>query len=435
MEHIVIIGNGIAGVTCARHIRKQSNKKITLISAEAEHFFSRTALMYIYMGHMNWDDIKPYEDWFWEKNDIQLKKAYVTTVDTKNKTLRFSEGGTMTYDKLVIASGSTTKLYGWEGQDLAGVVGLVTKQDLEELEKIAPNRNQCPRAVIVGGGLIGVELAEMLRTRNIEVTFLVREDAFWTSALPKFEGQLLSRHIQSHGVDLRHSTELECILGDGNGRVRGVRTKNGEEILCNMVGITTGVTPNISFLKNSGIETDKGVLVNRLLETNVADVYAIGDCAQQRNPIGNRPAVQTIWYTGRMMGETLAQTLCGTPWEYSPGPWFNSAKFFDIEFQNYGWVQPERSRKAHEEQFHWKHNTENKFLTVAYHKESREFLGINTFGIRMRHPVFDKWLRERESVDTVMEQLAAANFDPEFYKRHEKSILNAFYSEEKQLAQ
>lgn len=434
MEHIVIIGNGIAGVTCARHIRKQSNKKITLISAEAEYFFSRTALMYIYMGHMNWDDIKPYEDWFWEKNDIQLKKAYVSTVNPKEKTLYFSEGGSMQYDKLVIASGSTTKLYGWEGQDLKGVVGLVTKQDLEQLEEIAPNNSVCPRAVIVGGGLIGVELSEMLRTRDIEVTLLAREEAFWTSALPKFEGNILSKHIQSHGVDLRHSTELDCILGDGNGHVHGVRTKDGKEIPCNMVGITTGVTPNISFLKDSGIETDKGVLVNSLLETNVPDVYAIGDCAQHKNPKDNRPEVETIWYTARMMGETVAQTLCGTPWEYSPGPWFNSAKFFDIEFQNYGWVQPERRRQEHEAQFHWKHDSENKFLTVAYHRDTRRFLGINTFGIRMKHPVFDRWLREDRTVDEVMEQLAHANFDPEFYKKHEKSILGAFRSEEKQLA-
>ena len=81
MEHVVIIGNGIAGVTLARHIRKNSNKRITLISAESEHFFSRTALMYVYMGHMKWNHLKPYEDHFWKKNRIELKKAYVEEVN------------------------------------------------------------------------------------------------------------------------------------------------------------------------------------------------------------------------------------------------------------------------------------------------------------------------------------------------------------------
>ena len=89
MEHIVIIGNGISGVTAARHIRKLSDKKITIISSETEYFFSRTALMYIYMGHMKYEHTKPYEDWFWKKNRIDLKYGFVKSIETKAKTLSF----------------------------------------------------------------------------------------------------------------------------------------------------------------------------------------------------------------------------------------------------------------------------------------------------------------------------------------------------------
>ena len=426
MEHIVIIGNGISGITAARHIRKLSDKKITIISAEADHFFSRTALMYVYMGHMRWRDIEPYENCFWEKNRLELKKAYVETVDTNNKTLHFKEGGSITYDKLIIATGSVTNTYGWEGLKLNGVQGLVSKQDLENLEKNAPNNKKCPRSVIVGGGLIGVEMAEMLRTRNIEVSMLVREDAFWTNALPKTEAEMLSRHIKSHGVDLRHNSELDKILGDENGNVRAVLTKDGEEIPCCVVGITTGVKPNISFLKNSEIETDKGILVNRMLETNIQNVYAIGDCAQQRQPIGNRPPVEAVWYTGRMMGEALAQTICGKPFQYNPGNWFNSAKFFDIEYQTYGWVFSESRKKDYEAQFHWKCASDLRSITISYHKENDEFLGINTFGIRMKHEVFDRWLNEKRSLDYVIQNLKRANFDPEFFKNYEKEIQIAY---------
>jgi NAD(P)H-nitrite reductase large subunit len=429
MEHIVIIGNGIAGVTAARHIRKLSDKKITIISAEADHFFSRTALMYVYMGHMRWRDIEPYEPWFWEKNRLELKKAYVSTVDTENKTLHFKEGGTIIYDKLIIATGSVTNTFGWEGLDLNGVQGLVSKQDLENLEKNAPNKKECPRAVIIGGGLIGVEMAEMLRTRNIEVTMLVREVAFWTNALPNGEAKMLSRHIKSHGVDLRHNTELDKILGDDKGNVRAVLTKDGEEIPCCVVGITTGVKPNISFLEDSEIETDRGVLVNRKLETNIKDVYAIGDCAQQREPLENRPPVEAVWYTGRMMGEALAQTICGKTFEYKPGNWFNSAKFFDIEYQTYGWVRPEERKKDFDNYFHWKCPSDLRCITIAYHKDSGEFLGINTFGIRVKHEIFDKWLNEKQSVDYVINNLKEANFDPEFFKNYEAEIYSAYHNE------
>ncbi|MBA80468.1 MULTISPECIES: FAD-dependent oxidoreductase [unclassified Leeuwenhoekiella] len=426
MEHVVIVGNGIAGVTAARHIRKHSDKKITIISAESDHFFSRTALMYVYMGHMRFKDLKPYEDHFWSKNDIALKNAYVEEVDTDEKLLYLAQGEKIAYDTLILATGSIPAKYGWEGQNLQGVQGLVSKQDLELLEQNAPNNEVCPKAVIVGGGLIGVELAEMLHTRKIEVTILVREHAFWSGVLPDGEAEMISRHIKSHGIDLRHEEELDAILDDGKGKVRGIRTKKGEEIPCNLVGITTGVKPQIKFLEHSKIETDKGILVNRKLETNIKDVYAIGDCAQQREAIGLRKPVEAVWYTGRMMGETVAQTICGKPFEYNPGNWFNSAKFMDIEYQTYGWVFSTKNKKAYEQHFHWKHPDDTKCITIAYHKDTKEFLGINTFGIRMKHEVFDTWLNEKRDVDYVVQHLKEANFDPEFYRHYESQIQNQF---------
>ncbi|WP_339626041.1 FAD/NAD(P)-binding oxidoreductase [uncultured Winogradskyella sp.] len=427
MEHIVIIGNGISGVTLARHIRKLSDKKITIVSAETDFFFSRTALMYVYMGHMKFEHTQPYENWFWKKNKIDLKKGYVKTVETVSKTLYFTEGDTLQYDKLVIATGSKPNKFGWPGQDLEGVMGMYHKQDLDNLEKQAPNKDVCKRAVIVGGGLIGIELAEMLNSRSIPVTFLVRESSFWDGVLPEGESEMINRHIKNHHIDLRLSTNLKEIKADKNGKVKSVIIEEtGEELECNVVGLTAGVTPNIDFIKDSYIETGRGVKVNRFLETNITDVYAIGDCAEQHEAIGNRRPIEAVWYTGRMMGETLAQTICGNRIEYKPGHWFNSAKFLDIEYQTYGWVFGKKGRPDYEQHFHWKHNDDTKCITVAYHKDTNEFLGINSFGIRMRHQTFDKWLTEKRDVDYVMQHLQEANFDPELYSKFEKEILLAY---------
>ncbi|MCW5515110.1 NAD(P)/FAD-dependent oxidoreductase [Muriicola sp. Z0-33] len=426
MENIIIIGNGIAGVTAARHIRKLSDKRIIIVSAETDHFFSRTALMYVYMGHMNFEHIKPYEDWFWDKNKIELVRAYVNQVDTDKKELILENSRVLQYDKLIIATGSKPNKFGWPGQDLHGVQGLYSKQDLDLLEVNAPNKEICKRAVIVGGGLIGIELAEMLRSRDIPVTFLVREKNFWDGVLPDGESKMINEHIREHHIDLKLDTNLVEIIADENGRASAVITDKGETIPCNLVGITPGVSPNINFLKDSGLELGRGVKVNRFLETNISDVYAIGDCAEQHEPIGNRRPIEAVWYTGRMMGETLAQTICGNRIQYKPGHWFNSAKFFDIEYQTYGWVFSNRSKKDVEKHFHWRHSKEKICITVAYHKASREFLGINTFGIRMRHEVMDQWLTEKKDVDFVMRHLQKANFDPEFYKKYEKEIFNSF---------
>lgn len=427
MDHIVIIGNGISGVTLARHIRKLSDKKITIISAETDYFFSRTALMYVYMGHMKFEHTQPYENWFWKKNRIELLNTYVDAIDTDNKHLKLANGDDVNYDKLVIATGSKPNKFGWPGQDLKGVMGMYHKQDLENLEMHAPNNEVCKRAVIVGGGLIGIELAEMLNSRNIPVTFLVRESSFWNGVLPEGESEMINRHIKSHHIDLRLSTNLKEIKSDENGHVKSVIIEEtGEEISCNVVGLTAGVSPNIEFIKSSKIETDKGVKVNRYLETNIPDVYAIGDCAEQHEAIGNRRPIEAVWYTGRMMGEALAQTICGNRIPYNPGHWFNSAKFFDIEYQTYGWVFGSKGKPDYEAHFHWKHDDDTKCITVAFHKDTNEFLGINTFGIRMRHETFDRWLTEKRDVDYVMNHLSEANFDPEFYKRFEKDILTAY---------
>lgn len=421
LKHIVIIGNGIAGITAARHIRKRSNHRITVISAETDYFFSRTALMYVYMGHMKFEHTKPYEDWFWEKNRIELKRACVKAVQPNDNHVVFDDDTTLSYDDLIIATGSKPNKFGWPGQDLKGVQGLYSYQDLELMEE---QTNGIKKAVVVGGGLIGIEMVEMLKSRNIEVTFLVREKSFWNNVLPKEESALLNQHILSHHVNLKLDTELVDILSDSQGTARGVKTSKGDEIECQFVGLTVGVSSNIEFLKESDIQLDKGVLVNNQLNTSHSNIYAIGDCAQVQNPQQGRRPIEAVWYTGKMMGETVAATICGTPTEYNPGIWFNSAKFFDIEYQTYGTVLPDLP--AGHSSFFWDAKDGKRCLRVVYENESKAVLGFKAFGIRLRHSVCDNWIKSKTSIHEVVKQLSKANFDPEFYKRFENEVEQTF---------
>jgi len=377
------------------------------------------------MGHMRFKDTQPYENWFWRKNNIQLKKAYVTNIDTSNQNLSTKEGETIAYDKLILATGSQSNYFGWPGQDLKGVQGLYNYQDLELLEKNTHSSQNCKRAVIVGGGLIGIEMAEMLLTRNIEVTFLVRENSYWSNVLPTGESALINQHILKHHVDLRLSTNLNEILGDENGKVKAVTTKEtGETIECQLVGLTAGVHSNIDLVKESSIETNRGILINHYFETNTANVYAIGDCAEFHQPLPKRRPIEQVWYTGRMHGEHLAQNLFGQRKVYEPGPWFNSAKFFDIEYQTYGVVLPKLNEN--ETSLYWQDSEAERCIHIVYDKNDKTFIGINAFGIRLRHELFDKWLREKATVATVLENLSAANFDPEFFKEYEEEILKQY---------
>ncbi len=419
--HIAIIGNGIAGITAARFIRKLSDHEITVISGETDYFFSRTALMYIYMGHMRFRDTQPYEPWFWKKNRINLKRAWVERIDFDAKELMLQGQGRLGYDKLLIATGSVPNKFGWPGQDLEGVRGLYSYQDLEYMETHSEGLD---RAVIVGGGLIGIEMAEMFHARHIPVTMLVRESSYWNVVLPPEESAMVNRQIRANGIDLRLSTELKEIVDDGTGRACAVITDRGERIDCGYVGLTAGVRPNVDFLKGGTLDIGRGIRVDRFLQTNIPDVYAAGDCAEVVDPKPGRRPIEAVWYVGRIMGETVAYTLCDRPVEYDPGIWFNSAKFIDIEYQVYGQVQA--APPAHHQSLYWEHPDGKKSIRLVYDAESSEVLGFNLMGVRYRQEVCEKWIREGTPVEEVLQNLGLANFDPEFYDEYEAAVVDQY---------
>ena len=430
--HIVILGNGISGITAARFIRKLSDHRVTVVSKETDYFYSRTALMYIYMGHMRFEDTQPYETWFWDKNRIDLIRGEVQNIDFAAKELQFSSTvftdsklgpcpKALKYDKLILACGSASNKFGWPGQDLKKVQGLYSFQDLQNMEV---GSRGLKRAVIVGGGLIGIEMAEMYHARHIPVTMLVREDSFWNMVLPPEESGMIVRHINEHGIDLRLETELKEIIGNDQGEAIAVMTNKGERIECGMVGLTAGVHPNVRWLKDTELEVERGVMVDSNLNTNIPDVYAIGDCAQLRAPHDGRRPIEAVWYTGRMMGETVAHNICGQKIDYDPGLWFNSAKFLDIEYQVYGSVSAKPIEGV--DSIYWEHEDGRKSIRIVFETSDEKVIGFNLMGVRFRHEVCEKWIREETKLDEVIANLALANFDPEFYEPHHSAFLAAY---------
>ncbi|MFD2784019.1 NAD(P)/FAD-dependent oxidoreductase [Hymenobacter rubripertinctus] len=423
--HLVIIGNGITGVTAALTARKlQPEARITLVSAESAHHFSRPALMYVYLGDLRYQDIKPYEDWFWTENRLELVHATATGLDTATNTVQLDNGTTLTYDKLLLATGSRGRRGPWPGAELAGVQTFVTLPDLELMTR--DTRQGVRQAVIVGGGLIGVELAEMLAAKGVAVTMLIRDARYWGAILPPEEAALVQRQLDAHHIVCRYETELQEILADENGRVRAVRTTAGEQLPCQWLGLAIGVEPNLDLARAGDLEVDKGVLVNEHLQTSAPHVYAAGDCTQLREFAKGELAVEQLWYTGRQQGETVAYTLCNAdaPRSYQRGQWFNSAKFFDLEYQTYGRVPAEPA--AGEHSFCWQHPTRAALLRINFRADTLAVTGLNVLGLRQRHDTWAAWLQAGTPVTEVMANLGAANFDPEFFRQYEKVMVAQF---------
>jgi NADPH-dependent 2,4-dienoyl-CoA reductase/sulfur reductase-like enzyme len=415
---VVIIGNGIAGSTAARYLRKYSDSEIIMISEESKFPFSRTALMYIYMGHLTFDHTKLYEDDFWQRNRIQLVQSKVTHVDKENKTITLGNEETLQYDYLILATGSQPNKFGWPGQDLEGVQTLYFLQDLKKLEEYT--HSGIKRAVIVGGGLIGVELAEMLKSRHFEVTMLVRESSFWNIVLPQEEADMISDHIRLHGVDLRLNAELKSINGTDN-KVQSLTTGTDQEIKCDLVGITVGVSPNVVLAKEIGLEVNRGIKVSENLMTSNPYIFAIGDCAELITPKEGRRGVEAVWYVGREMGQVAAANITGHKIDYDQKIWFNSAKFFDVEYQVYGFV-PNIIADPYDT-LYYRSPEEYKSIRIVYHKETLTVVGFNLMGVRYRHEVCNAWLEKKSSLSDVIKGLKAANFDPEFFDMIEDQMV------------
>ncbi len=417
--HIVIIGNGITGVSAAQKARElDPDCRITLISGESTYHYSRPALMYIFMGHMRYQDTKPYEDSYWQKQRFDLLRDWVVGIDAKDQKLKLHKNGELYYDRLLIATGSKPNKFGWPGQDLVGVQGLWDLMDLQSLYERAP---AIRRGVIVGGGLIGIELGEMLHSRGIPVTFLVRESSYWSNVMPAEESAMINRAIEAEGFDLRLNSELEKIVDNGSGEAAGIVTKSGESIDCEFVGLTAGVSPNVDLPQAAGLDVGRGILVDWQLRTHHENIFAAGDCAEIENEGDTRNTIQQVWYTGKMQGWIAGENMVGGSLTYDPGLWYNSAKFLHLEYQTYGWVPPSSNR---ENSLYWEHPSGQQAIRFV-HNERGEVTGINLMGIRYRHEVCERWILEKQPLPYVLDHLAEANFDPEFFRHHEKSIVSA----------
>jgi len=417
--HVAIVGNGVAGVSAALRLRRRRpDARITLVSGESRHHYSRPALMYVFMGHMRYADTKPFPDGFWAEQRIDLVRDWVSGIDFRDRRLATRSGAPIHFDRLLLATGSKPNRFGWPGQDLQGVQGLYGLYDLKKLEETLPRTR---RAVIVGGGLIGIELAEMLLTRGIAVTFLVREASYWDNVLPAEESAMVGRLVRRHGIELRTSTQLREVLDDGSGRCRAVVTTAGDELECQLVGLTAGVAPNVDLVRDTELAVGRGILVDSSLRASLPGVLAAGDCAEIVGPAGGPGLIQQVWYTGKRQGEVAGDVLAGDERAYEPGIWFNSAKFFQLEYQVYGDVN---RGVPGERSLYWEHASRDLSLRVV-HVDGR-VIGFNLMGIRWRHEIAERWIAEGRRLDHVLPRLAEAGFDPELFRRWEREIAAAF---------
>lgn len=418
----VILGNGVAGMEAALALRRRDEAaQVAIVSDEHDHFFSRPALMYVFAGQLALKDTEPYDRGLYERMGFERVRGRVASLDTAARELHMEGGARVGYDRLLIACGSKARPAPWPGSDGPGVHAFVTLRDLERLDAEAKPGG---RAVVIGGGLIGVEVAEILKDRGLHVTFVVRESWYFPLALDTREAALVAEHMGHHGIDVRLGANVAEIRRGGDGRPRAVRiAESGEEVACDLVACCIGVVPNTGFLAGSGLALSKGgaIETDDALRAQAEAVWAAGDCANVTWADGSRRP-EPLWYTARDQGRVAAASMLGDEVRYRRGTWYNSAKFFDLEWTTAGFVpvtlnfdnselpRPDGVRE-------WFQRVPGRFESQRIVLKGERVVGFNLLGSRWNHEPLLEWIHERRELPWVLKHLPEAQFDEEFSPR------------------
>jgi NADPH-dependent 2,4-dienoyl-CoA reductase/sulfur reductase-like enzyme len=418
--HYLILGNGVCGMEAALALReREAGARITIVSHEHDHFFSRPALMYIFAGQTTLRDTEPYDRELYPRLGFERVSNRVTAVETSAHALVFADGSRLGYDRLLLAVGSKARPAPWPGAAGRGLHYFVTLRDLQGLDQEA---RPGMRAAVVGGGLIGVEAAEVLRDRGLDVTFVIRENWYFPLALDASEAALVAEHMSAHGIHVRLGVNVEEVLRGAEGELRGLRA-GGEELPCDLVLSAIGVVPNTAFLAGSGVALapSGAVEVDDALKTSAPDVWAAGDCANVTWADGSRRPEQ-LWYTARDQGRLAARSLLGDEAAYRRGTWYNSAKFFDLEYTTAGWVPvllnwDNTPLDPGPDIHYWYRRAPGRYESQRVVLKGERVIGFNMLGSRWNHEPLMRWIEERRGLDYVLQHLAEAQFDEEFTPR------------------
>jgi nitrite reductase (NADH) large subunit len=299
---LVVIGNGMAGMRTVEELHKLAPDMydITVFGAEPHGNYNRILLSPVLAGEKSIDDIMLHTRQWYVDHGITLHAGDpVVHIDRRKRVVRAASGREVRYDRLLLATGSKPFIIPVPGHDLPGVIAFRDIQDVETMLEAARNHRH---AVVIGGGLLGLEAANGLLRQGMEVTVVHVTDALMNQQLDKPAAQLLQKALEVKGLRFMLSAQTEAIVGPD--RVTAVRFKDGSEIPADLVVMTAGVRPNIELAKASGLHCERAVVVDDTLQTYDPRVYAVGECVQHRSATFG--LVAPIWEQARVCGAHLA---------------------------------------------------------------------------------------------------------------------------------
>lgn len=401
----VIVGNSVAAVGAIRAIRlldQQGN--ITVISREKHNAYGRPLISYLLGGLIKEKRMSYLPEDFYSQHRINLLlSSEVTGVDSVKKKVLLAAGDAIPYDKLLLATGGDPFIPPIEGMaDKDRIFTFTTWDDAAKLKVISQDIS---RAVVIGGGLIGLKAAEGLNLLNKSVTVVELADRVLSSAFDRPAGKIVARKMKANGIDVINEDTVIRIEGEG-ADITGVTLKSGDFVPCDTIIVAIGVRPAAAFLNGSGVEVNRGIVVDNSMGTSVADVYAAGDVAEAADFFSDQKNPMPIWPDAYIQGDIAGSAMAGGHKEYEGGLAMNSIEFFKVSTISMGVTNP---KNADDYEIHAFQDIQN----YQYRKivlQNNRLVGAVLVGSVDRAGIFSGLIREKVNMAPFKESLLLPDF-------------------------
>lgn len=306
-ELFLILGNGAAGINAAKSIRERNKTcSIVMVSNENVVSYNRPMLTKSMIANFDASQLSIYDDeWYKENNITNILNKEILEINPEEKIVTLEGDIKLKYDKCIYALGSESFIPPIPGHDKEGVVSIRKITDTNKINKALPN---VKNAVVIGGGVLGLEAAWELRKAKCNVTILELAPSLMTRQLDQKSGEFLANIIKERGINLKVNIKIDSIEGEDS--VTGIKLGDGEVIPADLIVLSCGVRPNISLALSCGIDVNKSLVVNEKMETNKKDIYACGDCAEFKN------INYSIWPQAVEMGKVAGANAAGDSLTY-----------------------------------------------------------------------------------------------------------------------
>jgi len=339
MTKYVIIGGFAGAVGAVEAIREVDPAgDITVISEEPNYSYSRPMISDYLSGEANQEKMAfPTED-FWNKNKVQtllLMKA--VKLDLSQKTVELENAEKINFDKLLIATGGKPFIPKMVGTTKKGVYNFTTILDSQRIDE-AITINKAQKAVVIGGGLIGISATEALVKRGLKVTVIELKNWILNLVLDKEAAKIIETVIQKEGVSIKTGRTVQRILGrkDEDDAVGGVILDDGTTMECDMVVVAVGVIPRTELAAQTDLKLNRGILVDRYMQTSVPNVYACGDVAEAYDFINKTNRVLALWPVARIGGRIAGYNMTGQKCEYPGATAMSAFNYFGVPIISVG---------------------------------------------------------------------------------------------------